>query len=188
MALKVAEPHDPKGIRRKCLDRFWDRVDDADGDANQCWEFRGHVANHGYPNFWYISETQLDPETGKPRKRYITAHRFSALIEPRLGTKINAQGACVMHHCDNKTCVNPNHLTVGTQKDNIHDMLAKGRENYVCKKGSENGRAKLTELQVREMRSLYVPGVVTYREIGEQYNVSEDSVRYAITKGWKHVK
>ena len=187
MALKVAEPHDPKGIRRKDLERFWSRVDDADGDANQCWEFRGHVANHGYANYWYISQTQLDAE-GKPRKRYITAHRFSALIEPRIGTKINAQGACVLHRCDNKLCVNPNHLSVGTQLDNIQDMISKGRDNYKSYVGEKNGMSKLTEQQVREMRSLYTPGVVTYKQIGEQYGVTEDAVRYVVQKGWKHVK
>jgi len=187
MALKVAEPHDPKGIRRKDLERFWQRVDDADGDANQCWEFQGHVANHGYGNYWYISETQLDAE-GKPRKRYITAHRFSALIEPRIGTKINAQGACVIHHCDNKICVNPNHLTVGTQADNMQDMIAKGRSNYTIYEGEANGRSKLTEQAVREIRSLYQPGVVTCKQLGEQYGVTEDAVRYVLKKGWKHVK
>lgn len=188
MPMIQAEPHDPKGIRRKDLERFWNRVDDADGDANQCWIFNGPVANHGYANFWYMSETQLDPVTGKNRKRYITAHRFSALIEPRLGTKINAQGACVMHHCDNKVCVNPNHLTVGTQKENIHDMIAKGRTNYVAPIGEANGKSKLTEAQVKEIRSLYKPGVVSYRQIAEQYGMHEDSIRYAVNIGWKHVK
>ena len=187
MALKVAEPHDPKGIRRRCLNRFWQRVDDADGDANQCWIFNGPVANHGYPNYWYMSESQLDSE-GKPRKRYITAHRFSALIEPRLGTKINEPGACVIHHCDNKLCVNPNHLTVGTQKENVHDMLAKGRDNYQAILGESNGKSKLTDQQVREIRKLYVPGKITYAKVGELYGITGDAVRYVVTRGWKHVK
>ena len=188
MPMIQAEPHDPRGLRRKDLERFWSKVDDADGDANQCWIFNGHVANHGYANFWYISDTQLDPETGKPRKRYITAHRFSALIEPRLGTKINAQGACVMHHCDNKLCVNPHHLSVGTQKDNIHDMIAKGRTNYVANYGEANGRSKLTAAEVRQIRALYEVGDTTHRKLGAQFNVSEDAVRYAINAGWKSVK
>ena len=188
MAMNKCEPHDPQGIRRKCIDRFWSRVDDADGDANQCWHFQGSVANHGYPNYWYMSDTQLDSE-GRPRKRYITAHRFSALIDSTMGVKINDADACVMHHCDNKTCVNPYHLTVGTQLENIRDMMSKGRYNLSVVLGENNGNAKLTEDIVRQCRQRYAAGGVTYTQLAKEFGVfSETMRRSVIGETWSHIK
>lgn len=60
-------------------------------------------------------------------------------------------GLVVMHSCDNPRCVNPAHLVAGTHQDNMDDMAAKGRG--VTFKGVTNGRSKLTERQVREIRS-----------------------------------
>jgi hypothetical protein len=77
---------------------------------------------------------------------------------------------------------------VGTQKENVHDMLAKGRDNYQAILGESNGKSKLTDQQVREIRKLYVPGKITYAKVGELYGITGDAVRYVVTRGWKHVK
>jgi hypothetical protein len=77
-------------------------------------------------------------------------------------------GFCVLHTCDNPSCVNPNHLFIGTQKDNIADRDAKGR--VAC--GQEHCRAKLTAAQVREIRE----AVGTHKEIGKRFSVGGKAV------------
>lgn len=188
MAMLRGEPHYVKSIRRKCLDRFWRRVDDADGDANQCWIYNGTSANHGYGNFWYINEWQTDPKTGRPRKRYITAHRFSALIEPRLGEGINEEGIVVMHQCDQKACVNPHHLKLGTQKANVQDCWNKQRHPITRFPGAENPFAVLHEHQVLEIRARHARGDITYVALAREYGVSESAIaRCCKRETWKHI-
>lgn len=76
------------------------------------------------------------------------AHRIS--YEISAGKEI-PPGVIIMHSCDNPQCVNPAHLSTGTSMDNCRDCIAKGRNA----KGERNGRARLTEEQVSEIRGLY---------------------------------
>lgn len=68
-----------------------------------------------------------------------------------------ADGQVVRHSCDTPACINPNHLSLGTQADNVHDMCDRGRTNRP--KGEQHHKAKLTDAQVAEIRRRYVPGV-----------------------------
>lgn len=61
------------------------------------------------------------------------------------------KGMLVCHTCDNRNCINPNHLFLGTHKDNAQDSVSKGR--WVNVKGEKNGKSKLTEQQVKEIRN-----------------------------------
>lgn len=79
----------------------------------------------------------------------IAAHRFSWEIHS--GSKI-PEGCIIMHSCDNPECVNPQHLSVGTHKENMNDMILKGRQakgdafsNRTAVRGSKNNNAKITE-------------------------------------------
>lgn len=92
------------------IERFWNRVDRS-GD---CWVWTGEVNNHGYGRFalWHDG-----------KRSRIFAHRLSLALH---GASLR-KGDVVMHHCDNPPCVNPDHLAIGTQRDNIHDCMAKGR-------------------------------------------------------------
>ena len=84
------------------------------------------------------------------------------------------EGMCVLHKCDNKLCVNPDHLFLGTHSDNVHDMKKKGRHPSM----------KLTELQVR----LILSASGSQREVADLFDVSQSLIS-RIKRGeyWKHV-
>ena len=105
-----------------------------------CWE----CISHPYRGY-YLSISR----NGKRG----TVHRY---IYELLVNPIPA-GLLVLHSCDNTSCINPEHLWLGTQKDNVVDMYSKGRG--VDNRGAKHGRVKLTEDQVGNIRSLYSRGV-----------------------------
>lgn len=93
----------------------------------------------------------------------------------------------VLHTCDVRMCVNPEHLFLGTHLDNMRDMAAKGRAggNH---RGVHNGRAKNTPTDVIEIRRLFAAGM-TQREIGRRYNLAGTTVHGIVRlKIWAHVK
>ena len=109
--------------------------------------------------------------------RTLSAHRVS--YELYVG-KI-PKGKCIMHKCDNRACVNPDHLMIGTQKDNMDDMRIKGRGA----RGERCNKAKLTEADIVRIKDIYPR--LTQVKIAKMFNVSQASISY-IVKGinWKH--
>jgi hypothetical protein len=88
--------------------RFWSKVEIREPDV--CWLWTASVNNRGYGRFWITGQIVL-------------AHRVSfKLHKGSLDPNLN-----VLHSCDERRCQNPTHLFQGTQLDNIHDMVAKGR-------------------------------------------------------------
>ncbi len=81
----------------------------------------------------------------------------------------------VCHTCDIPSCYNPEHLFLGTQKDNMLDCAQKDRTS----------RAKLTNAQAVEIRQLYVPGLVTQQQLADTYGVTRSAIGY-ITRGEVH--
>jgi hypothetical protein len=97
-------------------------------------------------------------------------------------------GMFVLHHCDNRACSNVEHLFLGTQTDNMRDMLAKGRGSRVGPRGEAHGHAKLTEAQVREIRDRYAAKGVTHDRLAKDYGVSSELIGLIVRrKIWKHV-
>ena len=95
---------------RPASDRFWEKVAKGEG----CWEWQGARDPHGYGRFQVV--------TGTTQK----ANRFAyELTNGPVPT-----GLYVLHHCDNPPCVNPAHLYAGTQRDNVRDMVARGRQRF----------------------------------------------------------
>ena len=122
---------------------------------NGCIEFTGARAN-SYGVFWY-------------NNRNVYAHRFAW----ELHNGPIPKDLCVLHKCDNPTCVNPDHLFLGTDKDNVADATAKGRR--APQRGKLNHAAVLTEEKVRQIRTLLAVGT-THREIAEQFRISPGTV------------
>lgn len=88
----------------------------------------------------------------------------------------------VCHTCDNGLCVNPEHLFLGTQRDNVHDMENKKRSNHPA--GENHGRAKLTENDVEHIRANHANGL-SQRELATAFGVTKTTIaRIVKRKGW----
>lgn len=105
---------------------------------NGCWLWGASLDKDGYGWFSVIST------------KHSRAHRVS--WEIFTGEKIPAGKLC-LHKCDNPSCVNPEHLFLGTQKENIKDMFSKGRQSN--RNGENGARAKLTWEYVNKIRQTY---------------------------------
>jgi hypothetical protein len=88
----------------------------------------------------------------------------------------------VRHNCNNPSCINPAHLRGGTQRDNAEDRKLSGREGN--HKGTLNGRAKLTEADVLDIRA----STVMNAELARQYRVSKTVIGHIKKRiSWKHI-
>lgn len=139
--------------RQPVQTRFWPKVRVAEG----CWEWLGARQTSGYGAF----------RMSQPR-RMVAAHR--AAYELTYGPI--PEGLVVCHHCDNPTCVRPDHLFLGTLADNSADMVAKRRS---CA-GQRHGNHKLTTAQVAEIRRLYAAGTVSQHKLAEAFGVSQPHI------------
>ena len=143
-------------------DRLWARVDRS-GDG--CWEWQGGKGTRGY---------------GTLRMNGVTysTHRLAW----ELSHGAIPSGLHVLHECDNPACCRPDHLFLGTARDNIHDCLRKGRFHH----GENTGGARLSEADVRVIRMLHPR--MTYTEIGKRYGVNYGTIKAIVLgKTWKHV-
>jgi hypothetical protein len=103
-------------------------------------------------------------------------------------------GMKVCHHCDNPPCVRPDHLFLGTTKDNAEDMVRKGRNAAailamsIRRRGEGSTSAKLTTGQVIEMRRLYDQGGISCAELGRRYGIHAVSASLIVRrKRWRHI-
>jgi hypothetical protein len=120
--------------------RFWCRVDKRGPD--ECWPWLGCKHKSGYGRI----------SAGGYGGRMLDTHRVSwELHNGPIPEGEGYHGTCVLHRCDNRPCCNPNHLFLGTNDDNMADMVAKGRAHSL--RGEANGNSKLTAAQVAEIRS-----------------------------------
>ena len=88
------------------------------------------------------------------------------------------KGKWVLHRCDIRECVNPNHLFLGNRQDNMDDMVKKGRQSY----GEHRHNAKLSNNKAAEIRERYALGGVTQATLAKDFNVSE-SLIYRVING-----
>lgn len=146
--------------------RFVEKITMAAND--ECWEWKGPFCTK--TQYGYLSIANV---------AYL-AHRISFLmshgrIDPDL---------LVMHSCDNRRCVNPAHLSQGTDMDNIRDAKDKGR----LQKGERNGMAKLSEKEVIAIRRAYELEGVSMQSLAVIYNVWVPCIWRIIHRlRWKHL-
>jgi hypothetical protein len=151
-------------IPQKDIDRFWSRVDKSD----ECWLWTGAVSHSGYGIIGVQS-------------KHVSTHRFSYHIA--YGDIPN--GMVVCHSCDNKLCVNPDHLFAGTQKQNIEDAMRKMRHVH----GEKVGISKLTDKLVIAIRHEYRYCGFTQVQLAKKYNMSQSQISYVVTGFcWKHLE
>lgn len=134
-----------------------------------CWEWQAGKTKAGYGQY-------------SLNKKVLYAHRLSW----ELSNKEIPKGMHVLHSCDNPSCINPDHLFIGTQKDNMRDKINKGRSNLPF--GIRSGVSKLTEEQVTKIRTLYNTGKYSHRTLGIMFAISNRNVS-SITRyeTWRHL-
>ena len=183
-------------IQEKDIRRFVTKIK----KTGACWEWKGTIGNRGYGVFWHSNKN-------------IRAHRFSFELHSK--NKI-PEGLFILHKCDNPPCVNPNHLFVGTNSDNMNDFVSKGgqlggigekngmhthpecRPNGIrhgskthpenIARGTDLPGARLDENKVRWILRNYRPYIMTQKMMAEKFSVSVPTIRQVVKrKTWKHV-
>lgn len=154
---------------RKSLDfRFWRKI--YKNEETGCWEWTRSLTSTGYGSAYH---------NGK----MIGAHVLSYILHTGKEIPENHE---ICHICDNRKCVNPDHLFVGTHKDNMRDMKSKGRQNLP--KGEKASNAKLTKEQAQSIIEMNKQGV-SQRELARRHGLNYNTI-YALIKGktWKDLK
>ena len=148
-----------RGPKPKPLeDRFWSKVDVR--GPNECWEWTGAKTRGGYGGIWSEGKIQY-------------THRLSY----ELHNGPIPDGLHVLHDCDNPRCVNPTHLHLGTNADNVEEKLDRGRSGF-----------KLTKDQVCQLRSQYDIGNVSQRRLAEMFGITQTLVYLIVNrKVWRHI-
>lgn len=184
-------------LANKERQRFCSKVDRA--SPHDCWPWIGSLYRTGYGNV-------------RIRGKTYRSHRVAWAI----AKGVIPAGLCVLHKCDNRACCNPEHLFLGSLKDNITDMYRKGRARPPTGKahgsrthperlarGNRHGThtkpesiprgikrpgAKLTEYEVKQIRRLYAAGDISHSHLAAQYGVCQQPIWcILVRRHWKHV-
>lgn len=179
-------------LSKSQVETFWSRVNIL--SDSECWEWGGYI----------------EPKTGygvfNPSERPFGAHRLSfGICKGDIPI-----GLVVMHSCDNRKCVNPNHLSIGTHGDNVRDMVSKERQAkgetsghrlhpermdvltwnlpQFRRKGEKCNLSKLTAEKVKTIRAKYESGGFTLQDLATENGVTVPTI-WAITTrfSWKHI-
>jgi len=164
--------------RQKSVEkRFWEKVNFGFGE-DACWTWKSTILlNCGYGVFSLNGSK-------------VTAHRaFWKIHNGEI-----PDGLFVLHKCDNRSCVKPSHLYLGTQTDNMNDMWGRNRHSkenlgrYGNRKGEKNGKSKLTEKDVKTIRLKYENDDLGLDELSKEFEVQKPAIwKIVHRKTWKHV-
>lgn len=136
-------------------ERFWSKVD----KSGECWLWTAARYPDGYGQFRAKSTTY--------------AHRMAWSLE----NGAIPDGMLVLHMCNNPPCVNPQHLYLGTQYDNVRDMIRAGTLTLAPRRyGLEHHNGKLTDAVIEEIRTKYASGLVKQGDLAIEYGVTQPQV------------
>ena len=148
--------------------RFWSKVDKTD----TCWNWTASRFWHGYGCFGV-------KEGEKYKTRYAHRVAYEEVVGPI------PDGLFVLHKCDNRGCVRPDHLFLGTQLDNMRDCSRKGRKPGVPRFGEQNPQSKLTADDVKEIRR--IGKSMSQQKIANMFGVSQTLIGLILRgKSWSH--
>lgn len=151
-------------LRKEPAEKFWTYVNKGE----HCWEWVGGKSSGGYGNMMI-------------GRRNVRAHRFSWEI----ANGKPPDGMLVLHRCDNKACVRPSHLFIGTHADNVADKVGKRRQAT----GEKIGSAKLTIPDVAAARKMYASGTMSHSQIAAALGVTRENIGMVVRrKTWAHVQ
>lgn len=162
--------------------RFWNKVA-ITANSDKCWIWKHATDKRNYGSFRINNRTH-------------TATRVAYLLHNKELPEL-----MICHKCDNPLCCNPRHLFAATQKENIRDMIDKGRHSHgdshralmKPKRGSQHGMAKLTEEQVAEIKKLYATKPsrrtgILQEDLAKMFNVSRAAISSIIrNRKWRHL-
>ena len=154
---------------RSLSERFWEKVE----KTRSCWIWKGHTRGGGY------GAIRLGHAVEGSKPAHIVSWEMKHGPIPK--------GLFVLHKCDNRPCIRPSHLRLGTQLDNMRDMISKGRSSIHV-----NGHAphvRLNQKKVREIRNLFDSGDYECSEIADMYGVYKLTIYNVVNyKTWAWVK
>jgi len=167
---------------RTVKERFWIHVN-KDGpvlvhcpELGSCWTWTASLDRHGYGQFF--------PSKRGEKKRAVRAHRFSwELRNGPIPRGDGYHGNCLCHRCDNRRCVNPGHMFVGTQTDNINDTVSKARTRH----GEARPQAKLRAAQIPVIRRMHAAGAAQ-GDLARRYGVTQQTISNVVVyRTWRRV-
>jgi len=155
-------------------EKFWTLVNKK--NDNECWEWKGVKCPKGYG---YLSTREM-------KNKHTKAHRLSYDIHHPLTKEIGYVDYHVLHSCDNPKCVNPYHLRLGTNNENVKDKVERGRSNKLY--GDDSTNHKLSSDNVREIRianDMYCKSNRLHKDLAKKYNISVYMINKIVNfKNW----
>ncbi len=168
----------PKGHKRPCKSReeYHEHVKNElisrRNIVEDCWEYTGQIDHKGYGRRTFTIDRK---KSKKPVSQIAYILWNGEIIDNKY----------VCHTCDNRKCFNPKHLWLGTAKENLEDMIKKGRGSN--RKGENNPKSKLTIADVINIRNNYENGV-SMSCMAREKNVTTACIDYICKrKTWKHI-
>ena len=155
---------------RPIADRFMEKVEKSDFG---CWLWVASKNERGYGQF----SMKVDGSSPRGGHKMRLAHRVSyEMHKGPIPVGSGYHGVCVLHRCDTPACVNPEHLFLGSNMDNVMDRVAKNRSGTA--RGSENKNAVLTPLQAKEIAELCALKKIPQAAIAREFGVSATTVSH----------